>query len=295
MIHHLWRLHDICIHTSLPVSEVSECRQNLVDDPMSITYLNSSTEAAQLWCSPAMKRTCYSPRVSLSAEGPGLRNSRCALWYRCDSEHVWAKKGDPVSLPIVTCRSKTVGNKKLWQTEIEVHMTKPFFKGLKGMMVKLDETLEQSCFLPLIGRSNLYFWVTSLHPATIHVPLIKRHGMIHAPNPDLLVSYFWHRFPLKKIQVFPTSKVVQRVAWCKAATSCETPRRCHGHSSIWKPSSVVKRHRVWRDTQWMQVAWGPYDIPIKNRSPQMIQCKIPWDLWPFWIWKWMELQLLTSF
>lgn len=87
----------------------------------------------------------------------GLRNSRCTLWYRCDSEHVCGKKGDPVSLPIVTCRSKTVGNKKLWQTEIEIHMTKPFFKGLKGMMVKLDETREQSCFLPLIGRSNLYF------------------------------------------------------------------------------------------------------------------------------------------
>ena len=65
---------------------------------------------------------------------------------KCVYAHVFAKKGDPVCLSIVTCMSlKTVGNKKLWQTEIEVNMTKPFFKGLEGMVVKLDETRQQSC------------------------------------------------------------------------------------------------------------------------------------------------------
>eukprot|EP00434_Breviolum_minutum_P042505 symbB.v1.2.037834.t1/scaffold5700.1/size24414/2 len=51
--------------------KVSECRQNLVDDPMSITYLNSSTEAAQL-CGAARRlvQSCHQLRTSTSMPRP---------------------------------------------------------------------------------------------------------------------------------------------------------------------------------------------------------------------------------
>ena len=53
---------------------------------------------------------------------------------------------------------------------------------------------------------------------------------------------------------------MQLVAWCKAATSCETPRRCHGHSSIWKPSYAAKRHRAWRGFPGDGDGWGRGEV-----------------------------------
>ena len=93
---------------------------------------------------------------------------------------------------------KTVGNKKLWQTEIEVNMTKPFFKGLEGMVVKLDETRQQSCLshclvdLQLL-ESVFLSWFTSSNDlrAIKSRPLMI--VMIHDPNPGLLFSL--HCFP----------------------------------------------------------------------------------------------------
>ena len=124
--------------------------------------------------------------------------------------------------------------------------------------------------------------------------------MIHDPNPDLL--FFLYRFPLRRYNSFspilqfslyflpienrkPSPKVVQLVAWCKAATSCETPLRCHGHSSIWKPSYAAKRHRVWRGFRGDGDGWGRGEVcsgRIRGRNqPYMVllvtsaQCKFP--------------------
>ena len=93
-----------------------------------------------------------------------------------------------------------------------------------------------------------------------------------------------HFFP-SKIENHP-QRVVQLVAWCKAATSCETPLRCHGHSSIWKPSYAAKRHRVWRGFRGDGDGWGRGEVcsgRIRGRNqPYMVLlvtsaqcCKFP--------------------